>query len=676
MNIITVIPLTRSKIVESLSYFTSADVPVGAIVSVPLRSKSIHAIVAESRIASDLKAEIKSAPYEIRKLNKVKATAFFPVPFMEAAKKLAHYYVGNVGAVIDALTADVLLENASKLESPGTPQGHALSRRLNLESSTFAVQGDDDDRMSSWRSLIRQEFARKKSVAVFVPTIEDAENITSLLTKGIEGYIFTLHGSLPKKKILDTWKAIASMTHPVVVIATASFSLLPRSDIDTVVIERENGRGWISQKTPYIDLRHSLEVIAHTSGQVVHRADSMLRVETLRRLDDQEISQGSPFKWRSISLANDYLINMTKKNVIPVKAETVYVPTNEVSELKGTEKIGSLAASVTEEDVHPLPREVSRFRVLSPELEQLINNNRDESTHLFIYTVRRGMSPITVCDDCETIVTCNNCSSPVVLHTSKDSGRNFFMCHMCGERRSADETCKNCGSWRLTALGIGIERVEEEIKAKFPGIDLFKIDSDTTSTDKQIKEVLEKFKSKPGSILIGTELALAHLREKIDHVAVASMDSLFSLPDFRIPEKVMYALVRLRGLASKSIIVQTRRPEEKVFEFGLKGNLSDFYRSTLEERKQFKYPPYSTLIKITAEGKKDPIARLMSEIKTMIEPNEMDIFPAFTAALRGNSVIHGLIRVEPYNWPLTELMKKLKSLPPSVNIRIDPETLL
>jgi primosomal protein N' (replication factor Y) len=320
--------------------------------------------------------------------------------------------------------------------------------------------------------------------------------------------------------------------------------------------------------------------------------------------------------------------------------------------------------------------EKKRFRVLSNELEDLIKTNRDESTHLFAFATRRGLSSITVCDDCENIVMCRQCKTPVVLHTSEDSGRNFFMCHVCGDRRSAEETCQSCGSWRLTPLGIGVDRVYEEIKTSFPDVDIFRIDADSTKTDKQIKETLEKFKAKPGSILVGTEMAMQYLGDKIDHIAVVSLDSLFSLPDFRIQEKIMYLLVRLRAQSSRSILVQTRRAEQKVFEYGLKGNLSDFYRDNLEERKQFSYPPFSTLVKITIEGKKDEIANEMGEIAKFLEPIEIDVFPAFTSTVRGKSVIHGLIKIPSNSWPDSDLISKIRTLPPNITIKINPESLL
>ncbi len=660
MNIITVIPLSRQKGLDRLSYFTGEDIPVGAIVTVPVRSKSVNAIVVETRLAEDLKIEIKNAPYEIRKLAKVRSTAFFPPAFVEAARSLSDFHATNLGTVIDALVSTTLLENSGKISPPLPVQsdlwnGTASKSASQKPDETYAMQGDTLDRMSTWRSLIRQEFARKRSLAFYVPTLDEARVVMNALQKGIEGYIFMLHSGLTEKKVIETWKSIADTAHPVVVIATGSFSVLPRSDIDTVVIERENGRGWIGQKTPYIDLRHALETIARRQRQTVYLADSLLRTETLYRLDKHEISEASPFKWRSLSDARDVLVDMSRKQRLETRDSK-------------PEKIDPLVSN--------LKSPVSDFRVLSPELEELIQINRDSSSHLFVLAIRRGNSPITVCADCETLVTCDNCSAPMTLHTSKESGRNFFMCHKCGSRRSADETCKNCGGWRLTPLGIGIERVEEEIKSKFPDIDVFKIDADSTKTDKQIAEVMEKFNAKPGSVLVGTEMALSHLGDMIDHVAIASLDSLFALPDFRIQEKVMYLLVRLRAMASRTFLVQTRRPEEKAFEFGLKGNLSDFFRTNLAERKQFMYPPFSTLIKISLEGKKDKIAEGMAEIQKQVAPYEIDIFPAFTATVRGKSVIHGLIKLENGRWPDNELIEKLRQLPIGASVKVNPESLL
>ena len=638
MKLITVIPLTKTKAIDTLSYFTASDIPVGAVVSVPIRSKEVTAIVIEALPAEDAKTALRSADFQIRKLGKVKATSFFPTSFINTAKELADYYATTVGSIVRTLTSKNILDNIQDISPAKTASASAVNE-------TFAIQGDDENRMSAWRSLIRQEFARKKSLVIYAPTLEDIRNISATLTKGIEEYIFTLHGELTNKKTLETWEAIAKIEHPIVIIATGLFACLPRADIDTVIIERENGRGWITRNHPYIDMRHAIEEISRRNGRTIYLSDSLLRVETLHRVENHEVTEGSPFKWKSISTAKDELIDM--------RANT----------------------------------DKKHFRVLSERLEEIIRKSREDNSHVFIMTARRGLSSIVVCDDCETIVSCKECSAPVVLHASKDAGRNFFMCHNCGARRSADELCINCGGWRLTALGIGTERVVEEILTKFPDADIVSVDADNTKTEKSIQTAMKKFRDKPGSILVGTEMALLHMSEPVEHIAIASIDSLLALPDFRIQERMMYALTRLRNLAKRTFIVQTRRAEEAVFGYGIKGNLGDFYRNMIRERKQFMYPPFSLLMKISIEGKKADISKEMANIRTLIAPDiapsELDIFPAFTSAGKigsvggaGKSVIHGLVKMPAGHWPKKSLVEKLLILPQHISIKIDPESLL
>lgn len=648
MNVITVIPLSRSKIGEELVYFTSQKLTLGSIISVPLRKKTIYAIVTKIEEGRDVKSQVKNASFELKKIENIQSTHFFPSYFINRIKKISEYYATTSGSIIEALTSKILLENIDKIEPP---QENKIINTDHSRPRVLAVQGDDNDRISSWRSMIRQEFASKRSLVFYLPTIQECGQLFEALQKGIEDYIFVLNSDLNHKKLISTWNKIAKTEHPIVIISTGSYILLPRKDIKNVIIERENARGWIQQKRPYLDLRHAILELSNENGQNVYLADTILRIETLENIEREKYEYGSPFKWRSISSAQDILIDQKKTK----KSEQI--PNNE-------------------NDNKNIIERKSSFNVLSEQLKDLIKINSEENTHLFIFALRRGLSSLTSCDDCGTIVMCNNCQSPVVLHTSEESKKNYFMCHRCGERRSADELCKNCTSWKLTPLGIGIDKVQEEIKKEFPRIDIFKIDSDTTKTEKEIKDKINKFREKPGSILLGTELAMQNFNDKIEHIAIVSLDSLFSLPDFRIQEKINYNITRLRHQANRTILVQTRHASQKVFDYSLKGNISDFYKNTIDERRLLNYPPYSVLIKITIEGKKESIANTMAEVSKFLEPNEIDIFPAFTGTIRGKSIIHGLIKVASHAWPDLELVKKLISLPPIVGIKVNPETLL
>ena len=640
MYVIEVIPISRAIGTNTLSYFTTKEVPIGAIVNVPLRSKNIHAIVSSVRKAEDMKGEIKSAKYTLKKINKIKSTEFFSKAYMNMLKEISEYYATSIGSVIDVLVPDYILKNTNKLIG-SLSDANANQIELRTVKEKYVVQGDDDERYGTWKSLIRQEFAKKRSVFFLLPTIEDAERTFELLEKGVEGYAFLLHGSLSPKKIVEVWNNIVQETHPVVVIATGGFLSLPRIDIETIVIERESSKTYKIPRRPFLDIRHVAETLAEKRSIKVFIADNFLRVETLWRENQGEVVQASPFKFRSLSTASDALIDM---------------------KLNKTSN--------------------SSFRILSEEVENLILKTKNDSEQMIILATRRGMAPSTVCGDCQNIVTCNNCSSPVVLHKvpgktghSADD-KNFFMCHRCGERRSTEEYCKVCGSWKLGVVGIGIDLVVDKIKDKFPDISIFQIDSDSVKAEKSIKSIVQKFKAKPGSILIGTEMMLQYLHEKVENSAIISLDSLFALPDFRIQEKILYMLIRIRTLTTRRFIVQTRKSDEKVFEYGLKGNMSDFYRESIEERKRFNYPPFTTLIKLTLEGKRDEIVRQMEEAQDILDPFEVEVFPAFTQTVKGNQVLHGLLRLNREKWPDITLREKIQSLPPSVIVKVDPETLL
>ncbi len=636
MYIIEIIPIARGIGSDTLSYFSNKEISIGTIVDVPIRKKMVHGIVIAIKNAHEMKGEIKSADFSLKKIDKIKSTNFFTKEFIETVTEVATYHSCSVGSVLNTLVPKYILENIDKLKTQTDIVKKIVDSKVSV-TERYAVQDDVGERYSAWKSLVRQEFARKKSIIFVLPTIEDTDYAYSMIEKGIEDYVFKLHGSLTPKEIVSTWNKILKEEHPVVLVTTGGFLSIARNDVETIVVESESNRSYKIPRRPFLDIRNVCEIFAKRKGIKIYFADTMLRLETLYRESEGNILQSSPFKYRSLSSAKDHVIDMKKIKTF------------------GTD-----------------------FKIVSDEVLDLIQQTKDDSKHMIILATRRGISGTTVCGDCQSTVLCNSCSTPVVLHKSDklSSGKNFFMCHRCGERRSAEEYCKTCGSWKLGVVGIGIDLVIEKIEEKFKNISIFKIDSDSTKTDKNIRSVIEKFRSKPGSILIGTEMMIPYIHDKVENSAIISLDSLFALPDFRIQEKIIGILIRIRALTKENFTVQTRRIDEKVFEYGLKGNISDFYKQSIDERKKFNYPPFTTLIKITLEGKKDEIVKDMEGVQNILDPYEVEVFPAFTHTVRGNYVLHGLIRIPYDKWPNEDINDKIRLLPQQVVVKVDPETLL
>jgi primosomal protein N' (replication factor Y) len=632
MNIVHVVPIARGIGKETLSYFTASEVKPGSLVKVPVRSKTIPALVVSIEPAADLKAELKSSSFSIRKIGKLTMMPIFLPAFLDAAKDAAEYFASSTGSVLTSITSKAILEQSEKIVHKEIAEiEHSVAETTH---EPYALQADEEERIAHYKSLIREQFARKKSIFFCLPTIQDTKKIFELLPKGIEEYTHVLNSALSKKDIVATWNKIIQEPHPVLIIATGSFMGIPRHDLGMIIIERESSTNYKLQTRPYLDIRTFAEFYARRTRAKLIFGDLLLRTETLWRTRNGEMAELSPLKFRSMSTAKDTIIDMKKYKLL----------------------------------------DTPEFRIISDELEALIKKNKESNENMFIFAARRGLSPLTVCGDCATTVHCNRCNAPITLHHSAQG--NYFLCHRCGERRSAEERCRVCGSWKLTTLGIGIELIEEVLQNMFPEVKIFRMDKDTVTTHKQALTVAAQFYNAPGSILLGTEMALLYLEKPIDNAGVASIDSLFSIPDFRINERIMNMLLKIRSITQKSYIVQTRSREQHIFDYATKGNLMDFYREETDERKKLNYPPFSTLIKLTIKGQKARVAEEMKSVERLLKEFDPIVFPAFVDTVNNKSVMHAVIKLEHSQWVSKPLLAKLLSLPPYVAVNVDPESLL
>lgn len=652
MKLLGVIPISRGINKENLSYFTSSEVTIGSVIKVPLRKKTVPAIVVSSENVADVKSEIKNASFETRKIEtcptglsgrEIKSAVLLTPEYMSAITESATFFASTSGSVLQSIIPKTILEEAEKIKisHPTTSSPEKVETKKERAHEKLVIQCDDEERYATYKSIIREEFAKGYSVFFCLPTIQDIKKAYEKLSKGIEQYTFVLHGLLNKKEQLEIWNKAKDEQHPSLIICTGAFLAIPRNDIGTIIIDKENTRSYKSQGRPFVDVRIFAEILAEKIKAKIVLGDMLLRTETVWRYNEGELFEIAPLKFRSLTTAGLKLINM--KEVVPEKLNP-------------------------DKDSQP------KFKILSDSLIELIRENQLNDENLFVFVARRGLSPSTVCGDCGNLVKCQSCGAPIILH--KSSHENFFLCHRCGERRSAMEKCQNCQSWRLSALGIGIEGVEEEIKNKFPNIKIFKIDSDSVSTHKKALETVARFYSSPGSVLLGTEMALLYLKDLIANTAVVSIDSFFSIPDFRINEKVMNVLLKIRALTAKTFLIQTRDNEQKIIKFASAGNLSDFYREEIKERNSLLYPPFTIPIKISLQGDKRSVLAGMEKLQKEMAPYEVDVFPAFVPINKGKFCMHGLIKVKRDEWVDKNLLAKLNSLPPQYAINVDPESLL
>ncbi|MEK7478250.1 MAG: hypothetical protein AAB645_02700 [Patescibacteria group bacterium] len=642
MDIITVTPINKGVFKESLIYFSAQDVTLGSIVVVPIKNRQIDAMVIGIENIRNVKSEIKRADYSLKKVLKVKTRRLFLPEFITACQQTADYFATNLGQVIKSVTPKIILEEMSEeLLVPNVEINISVQTDDNVvKLNKFIIQEEDTERIGYYKSLIRESFAKKNSVFMCLPTATEAAKAAEAFDKGIKDFTVILQNNLPKKVLLASWTKAVTSKHPLLIIATPLFLSLPRHDIKTIIMEKENSSTYKDLSRPFIDFRIFSEFLADQWHARLIYGDLVIRSESVFKTEKGEYTALSPLKYRSFS-----------------EAEQIIIP-------------NGITKDATQKNL----------TALSDNLKLIISDSLHNKKKILIYSGRKGVAPNTACNDCGTIVHCERCQSPLVLHRlaeGKTDQPYIYICHKCGLTKEVEDRCPNCGSWRLALLGFGIDKVEEEIKDTYPDSLIFKLDSTTIKNSKKGQEIAGKFyDTKGAAILLATEMAVSFLTEKIDTVALVAIDSIFALPDFRISEKIFNVILKLRRFAEWRFVIQTRNPSEKVFSYAIKGNLLDFYREEIEERMKFGYPPFKVLIKITYEGIEKEVVAKMETLRDKLIDYHPTIFPAFTPRIKNCYRMHLLIKLTPAQWIDQNLLGELKSLSPDWIVDVEPESIL
>jgi primosomal protein N' (replication factor Y) len=562
------------------------------------------------------------------------------------------YTVSNTGTIINNLLPSVFLNNINLLEKTKNIST-TIDENISLENEKakqekLIFQALTPDRFAFYRTLIRESFAKKESVFICVPTRYDIEIFKEALTKGIENYVYTFHSDISKKNLVEKYNQVVSIDHPIIIIGTGMFLSIPREDIKTIILERESSDSYKQYSRPFIDIRSFVEILSSINKIKLIFGDTILRPETLYRNETGELGEIASPLFRLPQPERQLVVNMKNESN-------------------------------------------KKFTVISETTKDMIEYAISHNESVVLFSIRKGLAPLTICNDCGSSVLCSNCNNPMVLYGTKQENTNksindgrIFMCNKCGKKESTMTRCQNCSSWNLVPLGIGTDRVYEEIKNLFPNTNIIQFDKENTPNEKEALEKINNFKKNPGSILIGTEMIFSYLNEQVIHSAIISIDGLLSIPSFNITQKIIHIIERLQYLTKRNLVIQTRTEDNPILNHILTGNVLYLYREDLKERKMFGYPPFKRLIKISFTGNAKETEKAEEFINKILEKYEPQIFSAFTNRARGQYTTNTIIKVDTDKWPIPstgkmlnlDLKENLSRLGNFFSINVDPEDLL
>jgi primosomal protein N' (replication factor Y) len=267
-----------------------------------------------------------------------------------------------------------------------------------------------------------------------------------------------------------------------------------------------------------------------------------------------------------------------------------------------------------------LTRERARARrgekvILSRPLLRAIAGTLAEGGQTILFLNRRGFSTQVFCFECGFAERCANCDIALVYHSTEQRLR----CHYCDFQTAPPETCSRCGAPGTALLGVGTERLEEEVRTHFPQARIARLDRDTARRRGFVQRVLQDLRAERIDILIGTQLvAKGHDFPGVRLVGVVVADTGLHLPDFRAAERTFQLLTQVAGRAGRDVapgrvIVQTFVPEHYAIRPVLDHDYESFYSEELGHRAALGYPPFGQLLHALVSGADEEEARAAAQ---------------------------------------------------------------
>ena len=234
-----------------------------------------------------------------------------------------------------------------------------------------------------------------------------------------------------------------------------------------------------------------------------------------------------------------------------------------------------------------------------------INKTIERGEQVILLLNRRGYSSFVTCSNCGEAVKCPNCDITLTYHKSS----NILRCHYCGYAIKYEVTCPKCHERSLKDLGVGTEKIEEEIKSIFPLARVLRMDVDTTSRKGAHKKIADAFARGEADILLGTQMVAKGLDfPNVTLVGVINADTSLMLPDFRSSEKTFDLLNQVAGRAGRSdkegiVVFQTFNSDNYAIKCAKENDYKSFYKEEMKVRKLMKYPPYYYLVSLDISSK-------------------------------------------------------------------------
>ena len=410
---------------------------------------------------------------------------------------------------------------------------------------------------------VHEVLAQGRQALLLVPEIALTAQLIAYFRSRIVLPMAVLHSNLSSRERADEWRRIQKGGVPLVIgVRSAIFAPLDR--LGLIIVDEEHDPSYKQEEK----LRYNARDLALMRG----------------KMENAVVVLGSA----TPSLESYYNAQRNKFQILSLPWRIDHRPFPEIRIV----------------DMREEQRVKGSPRILSRPLEDALRQNVENNQQALLFLNRRGFSTFALCRDCGFVYQCPNCSVSMIYHLTDKS----FRCHYCGCSLPALSRCPQCSSIHLMLFGVGTQRLEEEVKKKFPQVKVGRLDRDAVTRKISHQRILNQVRRGEVNLLIGTQMITkGHDLPRVTLVGVLAADLSLNLPDFRASERTFQLLTQVAGRAGRGklpgkVIIQTYNPQHYSVQMAKAQDFSAFYKKESQIREELGYPPYSRLVIFRLEG--------------------------------------------------------------------------
>lgn len=462
-------------------------------------------------------------------------------------------------------------------------QERVVNEVINNPPATYLLHGvTGSGKTEVYMEIIDYYLKLGKTSIVLVPEISLTPQMVSRFQRRFGDKIAAIHSALSDGEKYDEWRRICR-GEASIVIGARSAIFAPLENMGVIIIDEEHSDSY-KQSDP--SPRYSAKDVALLRGEY-HNCSVIFGSATPSL---EVMARAEKGVYKLLSLPN----RVNGRKLPDVKIVNM---NDEIKRSKGH---------------------------FSSVLKEKIEKCLEKKEQVILLLNRRGYSSFVTCKNCGYTFKCPNCDITLTYHKSS----NTLRCHYCGYGEKVFNECPSCKEKALSNLGIGTQKIEEELQELFPSSRILRMDYDTTSRKGMHEEMIKAFKNHEYDILLGTQMVAKGLDfSNVTLVGVINADTALNLPDFRSSENTFSLLSQVAGRSGRSekegfVVIQTYNPDHYAIDLTKKHDYLGFYTKEMQIRKQLKYPPYYYLCNIRMSGKDEKYILLEAgKIKRSLERN-------------------------------------------------------